>query len=69
MKPFKLKFVKLQTQIIFFNNFNILQCHWVQKKRHRLWFSTKTCSCYSTKTYVNSAILILKLNLTFTYLR
>jgi len=32
----------------------------------RLWFSTKTCtcSCYSTKTYANSAILILKLNLT-----
>jgi len=24
--------------------------HWVQSKRHRLWFSTKTCSCYSTKT-------------------
>ena len=31
--------------------------HWVQSKRHRLWFSTKTCSCYSTKTYVDSLIL------------
>jgi len=30
---------------------------WVQSKRHRLWFSTKTCSCYSTKTYVDSLIL------------
>ena len=38
--------------------------HWVQSKRHRLWFSTKTCSSYSTKTYVNSVILILRLNLT-----
>ena len=26
---------------------------------------TKTCSCYSTKTHINSVILILKLNLTF----
>jgi len=26
--------------------------HWVQSKRHRLWFSTKTCSCYSTKTHI-----------------
>jgi len=26
--------------------------HWVQSKRHRLWFSTKTCSCYSRKTHV-----------------
>jgi len=41
-----------------------LYIHWVQSKRHRLWFSTKTCSCYSTKTYVDSVILILKLNLT-----
>ena len=40
------------------------QIHWVQSKRHRLWFSTKTCSCYSTKTYVNNVILILKLSLT-----
>jgi len=31
--------------------------HWVQSKRHRLWFSTKTCSCCSTKTYVDSLIL------------
>ena len=31
--------------------------HWVQSKRHRLWFSTKTCSCYLTKTYVDSLIL------------
>jgi len=38
--------------------------HWVQSKRHRLWFSTKSCSCYSTKTFVNSVILILKVNLT-----
>ena len=38
--------------------------HWVQSKRHRLWFSTKTCSCHPTKTHVNSMILILKLNLT-----
>jgi len=38
--------------------------HWVQSKHHRLWFSTKTCSCYSTKTHINSMILILKLNLT-----
>ena len=38
--------------------------HWVQSKHHRLWFSTKTCSCYSTKTHINSVILILKLNLT-----
>jgi len=30
---------------------------WVQSKRHRLWFSTKTCSCYLTKTYVDSLIL------------
>jgi len=29
-----------------------------------LWFSTKTCSCYSTKTYINSVILTLKLNFT-----
>jgi len=35
----------------------------VQMKRHRLWFSTKSCSCYSTKTYVNSVILILNLTL------
>ena len=28
-----------------------------QSKRHRLWFSTKTCSCYSAKTYVDSLIL------------
>ena len=39
-------------------------CHWVQSKRHRLWFSTKTCSCNSTKTHINSMIHILKLNLT-----
>jgi len=32
--------------------------------RYRLWFSTKTCSCYSAKTYVDNVILILKLNLT-----
>ena len=38
--------------------------HWVQSRRHRLWFWTKTCSCYSTKTYVDSVILILKLKLT-----
>ena len=38
--------------------------HWVQSKRHRLWFSMKTCSCYSMKTRINSMILILKLNLT-----
>ena len=25
--------------------------HWVQSKHHKVWFSTKTCSCYSTKTY------------------
>ena len=31
--------------------------HWVQSKRHMLWFSTKACSCYSTKTYVDSLIL------------
>ena len=31
--------------------------HWVQSKRHRLWFSTKTCSCNSTKTYEDSLIL------------
>jgi len=24
--------------------------HWVHSKRHRLWFSKKTCSCYSTKS-------------------
>jgi len=42
----------------------IVYFHWVQSKRHRLWFSTKKCSCYSTKTHINSAILILKLNLT-----
>ena len=23
-------------------------CHWVQSKHHRLWFSTKACSSYST---------------------
>ena len=38
--------------------------HWVQSKRHWLWFSKKTCSCYSTKTHIHSVILILKLNLT-----
>jgi len=38
--------------------------YWVQSKRRRLWFSMKTCSCYSTKTRINSVILILKLNLT-----
>jgi len=38
--------------------------HWVRTKRHRLWFSTKTCSCYSTKTYVQSVILLTNLNLT-----
>ena len=41
-----------------------MQNHWVLSKCHRLWFSTKTCSCHSTKTHVNSIILILKLNLT-----
>jgi len=32
----------------------------------RLWFSTKSCGCYSAETYVhvNSPNLILKLNLT-----
>jgi len=39
------------------------QHHWGQRKRHRLWFSMKR-RCYSMKTYVNSVILILKLNLT-----
>jgi len=39
-------------------------CHWVQTKCHRQWFSKKTCSCYSTTRYVNSLVLILKLNLT-----
>ena len=39
-----------------FNHF-----HWVQSTRHRLWFSTKTCRFYWTKTYVNSVILILNL--------
>jgi len=43
---------------------SISHTHWVQSKRHRLWFSTKTCSCYSTKTHINSVILILRLNLT-----
>jgi len=38
--------------------------HWVQSKRHRLRFSTRTCSCYLTKTYINSVILIIELNLT-----
>ena len=42
----------------------VINNHWVQSKRHMLWFSTKTCSCNSTKTHINSAILILKLNLT-----
>ena len=41
-----------------------IQYHWVQSNRHRLWFSTKTCSCCSTtKTHVNSMIIILKLKL------
>jgi len=40
------------------------QTHWVQSKCHSLWFSAKTCSCYLTKTYVDSVILILKLKLT-----
>jgi len=31
--------------------------HWVQSKRHMLWFLTKICSWYSTKTYVDSLIL------------
>jgi len=37
-----------------------LSGHWllplgtpVQSTCHRLWFSTKTCSCYSTKTHIN----------------
>ena len=47
-----------------YTKFHMQQYHWVQSKRHRLWFSTKTCSCYSTKTHVNSMILILKLNST-----
>ena len=38
--------------------------HWVQSKCHRLRFSTKICSCYSTKTHINSVTVILKLNLT-----
>jgi len=38
--------------------------HREQTKRHRLWFSTMSCTCYSTKTYKNSVILILKLDLT-----
>jgi len=33
-------------------------------KASRMWFSAKTCSCYSTKTHINSVILIVKLNLT-----
>ena len=49
----------------YFFHFFLQQKHWVQSKRHRLWFSMKTCSCYSTKTHINSAILILKLNLTW----
>ena len=44
------------------SDFLIRHPHWVQLKHHRLWFSTKTCSCYSTKTYVDNVILILKLN-------
>ena len=27
----------------------MLNYHWVKTKHHRLWFLTKTCSCYSTK--------------------
>jgi len=46
------------------NDFKQMHSHWVQSKRHGLWFSIKTCSCYTTKTHVNSMILILKLNLT-----
>jgi len=38
--------------------------HWVQSKRHMLWLLTMTCSCYLTKTYGDSMILILKLKLT-----
>jgi len=42
----------------------VSESHVDQSKRHRLWFSRKTCSCFSTKTHVNGMILILKLNLT-----
>jgi len=42
-------------------------CSLCKKKgtlEQRLWFSTKTCSCYPTKIYVDSVILVLELNLT-----
>jgi len=69
MVNFNEHFFFIQTCLYVFSRYNadlfirciILQCHWVQTKRHRLWFSTKSCSCYPTKTYVSSVILILKL--------
>jgi len=59
--------IKLKPNIIALNDADTLKfrhIHWVQSKRHRLWFSTKSCICFSTKTHVNSVILILILNLT-----
>ena len=49
--------------VLYSDVFYVNKSHWVQSKRHRLWFSTKTSSCYSTKTHVDSGILILNLNL------
>jgi len=61
--------VKIEKQILITNSSTLTfgfvpHKHWVQAKRHRLWFSTKICSCYSTKTNANSVVIILKLNLT-----
>ena len=47
------------------SKFNREHHHREQTKRCRMWFSTKSCSCYSTKTCVNRVILILELNLTW----
>jgi len=42
--------IKGITSDILVNDFNDCKTHWVQTKRHSLWFLTKSCSCYSAKT-------------------
>jgi len=43
--PFSLYTLNCSEDLVYKRRYN----HWVQSKRYMLWFSTKTCSCYSTK--------------------
>ena len=47
------------------HSFLLYKNHREQTKRHGLWFSTKSCSCYSAKTHENSMVLIFKIEFAF----